>query len=287
MSRLRLMSQNQWNCVDNALAWAEKGLDCSAETRMRGHVRVLQELMPDIVGGQEVNAEMQKYLKLYCMEAGLPYAQIWGNYTPLIYRADKLVLLDTEYLLYPEHVEGYEGVFNDSLSKSCNLGVFQSKKDGQVFIFATTHLWWKHGSDPELSWYQAGSDQVRALQIRQAIELVGKYQEKYNHCPAILVGDLNTSYRSEAIRYALTEGGFSHAHDVAAEFAHEGKGYNVCGPDGPGKEWQQESFVQAIDHILVKGMTEGSVRRFDRYTPEYYLALSDHAPVFVDVEFYG
>ena len=59
MSKLRLMSQNQWNCVNNNEFWAERGEDCSAEVRMKGHVRILKELLPDIVGGQEVNAEMQ------------------------------------------------------------------------------------------------------------------------------------------------------------------------------------------------------------------------------------
>ena len=62
MATLRLMTQNQWNYTPNAPAWEEKGLDCSAETRMRGHVRVFKELLPDIVGGQEVNKDMQQRL---------------------------------------------------------------------------------------------------------------------------------------------------------------------------------------------------------------------------------
>ena len=94
MSKLRLMSQNQWNVTENLPFWKERGEDCSAEVRMKGHVRILKELLPDIVGGQEVNAEMQKYLKFYCMDEHLPYTQIWGGFTPLIYRADKLELLD-------------------------------------------------------------------------------------------------------------------------------------------------------------------------------------------------
>lgn len=276
------MSQNQWNCTPNRPWWEERGLDCSAEYRMKGHIRVLSELMPDVLGGQEVNMEMQKHLLWGCLESSLPYSQIYGNYTPIIYRADKLELLDTEYILYPEYVEGYEEKFNDSRSKSCNLGVFRTKDDGKVFIFATTHLWWKDGKNTESKWYQEGSDEVRAVQIKMACDLVDKYREKYN-CPAFLVGDMNTDYRSEAIKYALTEGGFSHAHDVAADYACEGVGYHDCGSDGYGP-WQDKPFEEAIDHILVKGAPEGTVRRFERYTPEYYLTLSDHAPLYVDIE---
>lgn len=283
MSKLRLMSQNQWNYVDNLPNWKEQGLDCSAEVRMKGHVRVIKELMPDIIGGQEVNMHMQMYLKFYCMEEGLPYTQIWGHYTPLIYRADKLELLDTEYLIYPEYVEGFEGTFNDVRSKSCNVGVFRTKEDGKVFIFATTHLWYKNGHDPKDSAYQAGSDEVRRLQIKMALDMIGKYQQKYKNCPVIFVGDMNAEYESPAITYALQEGGFRHAHNVAAEYAHEGTGYNGCGLSGPGI-WTDLPFQNAIDHILVKDVPEGSIRRFERYTPDYYLVLSDHAPVYIDVE---
>lgn len=284
MSRLRLMYQNQWNYINNIPLWEEMGLDCSAKTRMKGHVRILQELLPDIVGGQEVNSEMQRYLKLYCMDVGLPYTQIWGNYTPIIYRADKLILVDTEYLLYPVHVEEYEGDFNDALSKACNLGVFQNKADSQKFIFATTHLTHPNGSDPSAENYRRGADQVRTMQIRLAMELIDKYQKRYDNCPVIFGGDFNTVYNSEAIQYALTKGGFLHAHDEAVEYAHEGEGYCECGTHGPATEWHKGSYLQAIDHILVKDIPEGSVHRFDRYTPDYYLILSDHAPVYVDID---
>lgn len=288
MSKLRIMSQNQWNYTNNNSIWEEKGMDCSAKVRMKGHVRVLGELLPDIVGGQEVNMEMQKYLKFYCMEEELPYAQIWGNYTPIIYRADKLELLDTEYLLYPEYVEEYEGCFNDALSKSCNLGVFRNKESGRVFIFATTHLWWQNEKDedsnPSAVFQRKGSNRVRTMQLKLAVDLTRKYQEKYDNCPVILVGDLNTGYHSEAVQYALTDGGFLHAHDVAVEYACEHNGYNCCNPKAPGV-WQNLPFENAIDHILVKDMPESSVRCFERYTPDYYLALSDHAPVYIDIEY--
>lgn len=284
MSKLRLMSQNQWNQTKNSSCWKERGLDCSAEIRMRGHIQVFKELMPDLVGGQEVNADMQRLFKFYCLEEGLPYTQIWGNYTPLIYRADKLTLLETEYIIYPEELEGFDGFFNDVKSKSCNLGVFQTKEDQKTFIFVTTHLWWKNGSDPTSIEYQAGSDQARTLQIKMALELIQKYQKKYDNCPVFLVGDMNTEYYSEAIQYALGPGGYSHAHDVAIEFADEGNGYTECFYEGPGEYWQNLPFPNAIDHILVKDIPEDCIRRFDRYTPDYYLLLSDHAPVFVDVE---
>ena len=277
MARMRLMTQNQWTYTDNNEVWESLGLDCSAEVRMHGHVQILKDLMPDIVGGQEVNIHMQQFLKFYCMQENLPYTIVWGNMTPLIYRADKFELLDTEYILYPLTVEGYEGKCNDANSKSLNLGVFREKASGKVFIFATTHLWWIK------EYKREGSDEVRRLQIKQAIDLIDTYQKKYNGCPAILVGDMNARYDSPAVQYALNECGYSHAHDVATDFRHEGRGYNGCGPKKVGV-WQDTPFETAIDHILVKNIPDGAISRFDRYCPDYYLTVSDHAPAYIDIK---
>ena len=276
MSIIRLMGQNQWNCTGNLPTWEEQGLDCSSAVRMKGHVRILAELLPDILGGQEVNMQMQLDLKMNCIEKNLPYTIIWGNMTPIVYRADKLELLDTEYLLYPAHVDGYEGSFNDVRSKSCNVGVFRTKEDGKVFVFATTHLWWKSSEA------QPGSAEVRKIQLSMATELVKTYQEKYGNCPAVLVGDLNAGYYAQALSWALEEGGWQHAHDVAVEYRHEGKGFNGCGVH-PGV-WQDEPFEKALDHILVRDIPKEAVCRFDRYCAEDYVYLSDHAPVYIDLK---
>lgn len=274
---LRLMSQNQWSCPVNHPAWEEKGLNSSSEYRMKGHTRIIQHINPDIIGGQEVTRDMQLYLKLNCIENNLPYTIIWGNYTPIIYRADKLELLDTEFLLYPVSIDGYDGQCNDSLSKACNLGVFRNKETGNVFIFANTHMWWKSEHQ------QPGSDEVRRLQMIAAIDLINKYQDKYNGCPIIFCGDMNTPLNKPAPVYALTEGQFVHAHDIATDHAYEGVGYNGCGAEGPGV-WRDGTYADAIDHILVRDVNEGSVKCFERYCPDYYLYLSDHAPIYIDID---
>ncbi|MBR5871943.1 MAG: endonuclease/exonuclease/phosphatase family protein [Clostridia bacterium] len=276
MSTIRLMGQNQWNNTDNLPEWEKQGLDCSSAVRMRGHTKVISDIMPDILGGQEVNMRMQLDLKINCMAQNLPYTIIWGNMTPIIYRADKLELLDTEYLLYPVRVDGFEGTFNDAQSKSVNVGVFRTKDDGNVFVFATTHLWWKSSAA------QPGSAEMRKYQMAMASDLIAKYQAKYGGCPAVLVGDMNAGYEAQAIRYALDEAGWKHAYDEAVEYRYEGKGFNGCGWYGPGV-WQDEPFEKALDHILVRDMPVGAVRRFDRYCTDAYLALSDHAPVIVDL----
>ena len=278
MAKMRLMTQNLWVCFDNLAPWEELGLDCSAEVRMKANVQVFRDILPDVIGAQELRKDMQQYLMLACHEAGLAYTFIWAGDTPILYRAERFELLDTDFILYPEHIDGIEGSVNNNKTKSVGVAVFRDKQDGKIFVFATTHLWYKKETE------RPGSDAARLWQIQKAIALIDKYQKKYNGCPAILVGDMNARYAAPNIQYALSEGGYSHAHDVATDFRHEGVGYNDCSRKGPGTAWREGPFENAIDHILVKDIGEGAISRFDRYCPDYYLTISDHAPAYIDIE---
>ena len=280
MGKIRLMSHNQWKCDENQPAWMEQGLDCSAEARIRGFVRVYRDTQPDIIGCQEVSALMADKLVRYLADDGQRYALLWGRDTPILYRQDKFELVDSDFFLYSEAVPGYPGSFNNHGTKSWCLGVFREKESGKLFAFMTTHLWWK-SSDPESVNYQPWSEEARRYQIELAAKCLEAYADKY-HCPMVLVGDMNGGYHSTAVQAAL-EKGFVHAHDVAVEHADETMGYHRCGPKGF-ESYLDKPFVSGIDHILVKEAGEGFVRRFERFSPEYYLPLSDHSPVYVDVE---
>jgi endonuclease/exonuclease/phosphatase family metal-dependent hydrolase len=92
-----------------------------------------------------------------------------------------------------------------------------------------------------------------------ACELVDKYIKKYD-CPAFLVGDMNAEYNSKAVNFALSDGGFDHAHSIATDYADDGVGYHDCGLKGY-SPWWDKPFECAIDHILVKGADAGAVRQ--------------------------
>ena len=286
METIRLMTNNVWNCDKNKPAWEAKGEDCSAEGRVGGLLRVYRETCPDVIGGQEVSALMADLLKEGFQREQINYTLIWGRYTPILYRADKLELVDSEFGTYPESIKGFEGSFNDKKSKSWNIGVFRVKSSGMIFIFATTHLWWKASpaeNDPSPSVNcQIGSDEAREQQIASLVEKVEEYREKYS-CPTIIVGDMNCGYGSKAMRFVRSRG-FRHAHDIATEYAEEAVGYHYCFADGYKTEYYDKPFEWAIDHIYVKGEKEGSVKCFKRYSPEYYYAVSDHSPAYIDLE---
>lgn len=285
---LRIMTHNVWNRDDNCPEWKAKGLDSSAAARVPGLLRVWRETCPDIIGGQEFSRLMSELVKEGFEAEGKNYALIWGRFTPILYRPEKLELLDTEFLTYPEQIPGFEGEFNDVRSKAVNVAVFRIKENGHVFVFATTHLWWMHSPDnvnpifPPPYTSKLGSDEAREYQIRLAIEKIEKYREKYN-CPAVFVGDMNTGYNSRAIQYALANG-FRHARHIATDYADDTMGYHNCFAWGYETEYYNAPFESAIDHILVKCEKEGAVKRFVRYSPEYYFPISDHSAAYVDID---
>ncbi len=285
--RIRLMTHNVWNKDFNSPEWEAQGMNCAAEARVDGLLRIYRDTIPDIIGGQEVSAKMADLLKEGFQSEAIAYTLIWGRFTPILYRADKFDLVDSAFGTYPEKLEGYEGSFNDARSKSWNLGVFRVKESGKTFIFATTHLWWKRSPGEEAfaggSKYQEGSNEAREYQVTLLSEKIREYREKYN-CPAVLVGDLNTGYDSKAVQYLLSHG-YRHAHDIATEYAEEAIGYHNCFPWGFENFYLDDPFEVAIDHIFVIGEREGAVKRFERYSPDYYFPISDHSPAYIDVEF--
>lgn len=283
-NRIRIMTHNVWNCDNNHKAWEEKGEDCSAKARVGALVRIYKETLPDIIGGQEVSALMADLLKENLLSAGMDYTIIWGRFTPIIYRADKFELLDSHFETYPEKIEGFEGSFNDVRSKSMNLAVFREKQSGFTFIFATTHLWWKTTNKEYIgkSSYQEFSDEARTYQVGLLLKKVDEFKAKYN-CPAVVVGDMNTHYDTEALQLLL-KNGYKHAHDVATEFAEESVGLHYCYPAGYETYYYDRPFETAIDHILVTDDIVQTVKRFERYSPDYYFPISDHSPAFIDLE---
>jgi len=284
MSSIKMMSNNIWYIGDNDPRWEAKGEDCSAEQRSKGFVKVYSELLPDIIGLQESTSRLSYSIMKGLNAESLPYAMVWGADTPIIYRKDKFELIDSDFLLYPEECPGYEGSFNNNETKSYCIGVFRKKDDGKLLIFATTHLWWKLSdlSQGEEN-YQPFSDEAREYQLGLLISKVSQFKEKHR-CPAVIVGDFNTEYNSKAVQSALNEG-YYHAYDIALEHRDETCGFHYCYPDGYEMFDDKKTFFESIDHILLSDAPKDSVKRFDRYYPDYYMPLSDHFPVLIEFEF--
>ena len=272
---LRIMSNNIWWCDTNTDAWAARGEDCSAAVRSVGLAKVYAETAPDILGLQECTMVMTDELYRNWPEP-FPYAILWSRDTPVFYRRDKFELVDSHCLVYPETIPGREGSFNNQRTKSYGIAVLREKTSGKCLVFASTHLWFDY------EYRKPHSDEARVYQLGICMDKVDELRKKYS-CPGIIVGDLNAVYDAPVIASAFARG-YVHAHDIATEYAAEDHGYHKCdwtdyGPYIP------QPFEQGIDHILIAGAPDGFVRRFERYYSDEYLPLSDHFPVWMDIQY--
>lgn len=281
MSNLRLMSNNIWFIGDNDPRWEAINEDCSSEARAPGFVRVYSETMPDVVGFQECTARLSDNIMQLLKNEKVSYTLVWGRNTPIIYRTDKFELVDSDYFIYPDHIEGLEGKFNDAKTKSYCIAVLKTKEDGKLLIFATTHLWWR-SSKKESKNYYPNSDEARAYQINLLTKRVENFISKYN-CPAVIVGDFNAVYDSQAVSVALNNG-YTHAYHLATDYRDETSGHHFCFASGFDNFEKTGSFNESIDQILIKNAPKNFVKRFERYYPQYYMKLSDHFPVWIDIE---
>ncbi len=282
MENLRIMSNNVWCCGKNQPWWEERGLDCSSAARSPEFAKLYKETMPDLIGWQEGDAYFRKLVIPAMTELGINYDIIPAGCTSILYNKATLELRESHFVIYPDNVPGYEGVFNNVNTKSYCIGVFKVKKSGKHIIFGTTHLWWKSGN-PEKSSYYPYSNEAREYQINLMLDQLEALREKYD-CPAIAVGDLNDVYDSLAVKAAFARG-YRHAHDIATDYADDRNGHHYCFPNGYEMYENPKPFEEGIDHILVKGEPDGFVKRFERFTPDYYMPLSDHFPAFIDVEY--
>ena len=283
--KMIIMSNNLWNRDTNSDAWAARGEDCSADCRAEGLFRAYTAVMPDILGFQEMSRRMEmlilQRMRRVCLPDGTEakYEIVTGGFVPILFRHDKLRLLESGHLLYPREFAPYPGSFNDSDSKGYTYGVFEERGSGKKIVVFTTHLWWK-SDDPTNGSYQEGSAQARASQILTANEKADALTAKYR-CPAVLMGDMNDMLGSPALN-AAKNAGWQETHALCTGERCDTRGYHYCFPDG----WRHDppgEYEKAIDHILIKNPKDTEIRRFCRFTEPFFEPLSDHFPVYIEI----
>jgi len=279
---MRILSNNIWKCDENQPAWAEKGEDCSAQGRVDGLVRAYLQAMPQVIALQECSEKMAMLLteRLRRAAPDARYTLVTGGDTPLLYRAQELTPVATGFLRFPENIPGMEGCFNNFGTKSYAWGVFDQPATGKRLSVMSVHLWWM-SSHPEDKDYYPRSNEARAWQIRLAMAEMQRVAVQYD-CPALIAGDYNASVTSLCLD-AVRAAGWQEVHDLATEEKDETRGHHNCygwgyTHDEPG------TFAQAIDHIILKAPCPVTVQRFCRIAPDWYDCISDHYPLYTDIQ---
>lgn len=235
--------------------------------------------MPDVLGMQEINPTIRNE-KVSLFDLLAPeYTEVpvkatnksGNNYTPIVYRADRVELIDSGWHLYDDKA--------GDQSKSVTWAIFKDKTTGRQFGVANTHFYWT--SD-------ALGQSARLIDAAEILQVVADAQAKYP-VPFIIGGDLNCRVSAEP-QLNLMKGGWKNAHNTATGYRSNTKGHHAYAPldpitnlysDGP---LPSGDYTTAIDHIYTCG-TGVEVRVFNTILHRYALDSSDHCPIYVDVKF--
>lgn len=148
--------------------------------------RLVDELMPDTVGMQEVTVTWRKWLDEYVFNDS--YASVGeprtagGEANPIYYRKDKFDLVEygTFWLSDTPDVAG-SAVEGANYPRICTWAVLKDKATGVKLLHMNTHL--DHNGN---------NDSTTGNTIRkEQIAVIIKFSQKYKDLPMFLTGDLN------------------------------------------------------------------------------------------------
>ena len=246
-----------------------------ADTRNLMQAELHLEYMPDVIGLQESSDKVTSYHAFmhrngYTAVPSNPNNSNKHDYTAMLYRADKLDLLECGYHLYDDGA--------GDKSKAVTWAVFKDKATGDVFAVGSTHFYWK-------------SDELgQAARLKDAAQLTDvakRITDKYN-CPFIVGGDYNCNINSEPFKILNNEGFLnfqkispdtmdSTTHHSYSAYDEELKLYLVpVSPTNP--------YSKAIDHALLYNQSTLTAKKFRVILDDYSFLSSDHCPVMVEFD---
>lgn len=223
----------------------------------------------DIIGMQEVLVGQLEYLKdnlnqYSYVGVGREDGKGKGEFAPIFYNKERFKEIKSGTFWLSETPEKVSKGWDAALERIATWAIFSDKFNGKEFIFINTHF--------DHKGKKARIESSKLLK-KKAFELAG---EK----PMILTGDFNLEPESEGIRLLLEPDGKKTIvnSNKIAKYTY-GPAWTTCGFDG--RPFEKRKI---IDYIFVK-----NIEKVNRYAVlaemlnELY--LSDHCPVFVELEF--
>lgn len=245
------------------------------ETRNQMQAELHYEYLPDVIGLQENAASVQSYhLRMskygYSPVPTKPKNKANRDYTAMLYRADKLDILECGWHLYDDGA--------GDQSKSVAWAVFKDKASGDVFAVGSTHFYW---TSDDLG------KSARLKDAEQLTEVVKNITSKYN-CPMIVGGDYNCNINSEPIKN-LYKAGFENLQKLSPETMDITTHHSYS-------PWNAElnlyidvviptkAYSSAIDHALLYNKSTLTPKMWRVILHDYSLLSTDHCPVMVDFD---
>ena len=197
------------------------------------------------------------------------------NYTPIWYRADKLDLVESKYLLYDTVKFKPDSYLSDS--KSYTMAVFKVKGTENMFACFSTHFTWADDRT-QISQNEPVSDALLKSDATEAVAGVTKLKEKYGaDFPIILMGDLNCAAGSAP--YNILDKVMNNAKffvGVKKNNTDYGTTHNL------GSLPQKNGGV--IDHTFISGKGFKPVL-YQHVINDWAANSTDHIPLLLDIAF--
>ncbi len=245
------------------------------ETRNQMQAELHYEYLPDVIGLQENAASVSTYHTRMTKFGYTPVPTVANNkakrdYTAMLYRADKLDILECGWHLYDDGA--------GDQSKSVAWAVFKDKASGDVFAVGSTHFYW---TSDDLG------KSARIKDAAQLAEVVKGITDKYN-CPMIVGGDFNCNINSDPIKN-LYAAGFENMQKLSPETMDITTHHSYS-------PWNAElnlyidivvpskAYSSAIDHALLYNKSTLTPKMWRVILHDYTLLSTDHCPVMVDFD---
>lgn len=194
------------------------------------------------------------------------------NNTPLFYNTKTLNLVESGCHLFTGP--------NNSNTKSLTWAVLQTK-NGERFIAISMHLMYdmKGLEDPNA---------VRVENVKEVMSVIDSIRSKsdYDQLPLIMGGDFNAYLDSDPQNLLISKG-YKYAWNEA-QSKNDTKGLHSWSIWSDEEEmWSKIPAIEgdhtkAIDHAFVDG--DITVKRYAAVTSKVALWVSDHMPLFVDID---
>lgn len=263
---IRIMSSNVWgNCPADAPI-------CNRDDNLSV---IYHRYLPDVIGMQEVSpksrAEADNIITLngdIYKEVPVDFSPFPNNYTPMLYRSDRLALGFSGYL-------NYKGL-NDAGSKSLVWAHFTERYTGNRFLVINTHYYWTN-DDP--------GREARVSNSHELLDLLADLEARYPGIPVFFTGDFNCRSREEPIQMLFADGIRESRLETVGEKP------SLCSHHGyPKREPADGVFTvpaepkpdadESIDHVFFKG--DLRVINYQVIVDRESLLATDHCPIFAD-----
>lgn len=236
--------------------------------RKENVVRMINFYDLDIIGMQEVLVSQLNYLKdnlkgYQSVGVGREDGKEKGEFSPVLYRKDRFKELKSGTFWLSETPEKVSKGWDAALERIASWVVLKDNITGKEFIFMNTHF----------------DHRGKQARIESAALLKAKASELAAGMQLILTGDFNLTPESEGIQIIIKPDGKNTLVNSSSTATF------TYGPDWTSTGFNDRPFAQrkVIDYVFLKQIE--TVNRYAVISEKLNdLQLSDHCPVFVQVE---